>query len=687
MITAFFQSIRASSAALLSAGLFTVPAAAQDTASDTVAIYGVLDGARDGVDLSQVSVTVNGVRTKLSGDASFQISAKIAPYYAVKITGEGVFDTLQTFGNTELRDAACECLIVPAIELVAKKPGRIELFFAGDTMAGRRFYKERSKDTPAVLRPATLDRDLDAVLAPFKPYIETSDYASLNLETVLTASEPQEPSPKKYVFYSPPQLAGAMARAGLDHVSLGNNHTADYGDAALQSTIAALNDANVAWSGAGMDRDEAEKATQADVSGTPLSLLGFVGWRGNWEPNQVATDTKSGAAWGAKARIRATIRREKAEGRTPILQLHGSSEYGDQASTTTIGRLKLAVDEGAPVAIGHHPHVVHGITTYKGALIAPSLGNFIFDQTRPQTQISYALKVWLEDGEFLRAEAIPLQVLDFRPVPAVGSMRRTALSRLAWLSSEMGASLKSTGGHLALWADAQAPNTQICRRKPQGTHIALLPLCADKQAQLGRDIIKRGDFENAVMGEARDRFWASRNGRYAFRSDSAGNGYLALKPSRAGRGAFLYSQSYLRDVAGTWFTLKARVKVPSATAVELRIKTRPRAGDPSTPSVRGEVIGTQQVSGAGWHNVSFDFTLPPEQVAEGAGRAARAFRPILRFVVARNGTRQVREIALDDLTLVEWADADNAADPHQAWRWTHVRGEANAANPALAVAQ
>ena len=659
------------------------PALAQSEAegSSNIAIYGTLNGARDGVDLSQVRVTVNGTPATVESDNSYQVSTAQAPYYRVEITGSGVFDTLQTFGNTELRDRNCACLIVPSIELVAKREGRIELFFAGDTMAGRRFFRDRSISTPPVLTRGNYARELDAVLAPFNPYIESADYASLNLETVLVSEEPSEPSPKKYVFFTPPEIAGAMARAGIDHVSLGNNHTADYGDAALESTITALNGANVAWSGAGMDRDEAEMATQADVGGTPLSLLGFVGWRGNWEPNQVATDEKSGAAWGAKARIRSTIRREKAAGRVPILQLHGSPEYSDQASTTTMSRLKLAVDEGAPAAIGHHPHVVHGITTYKGALIAPSLGNFIFDQTRPQTQTSYALKVWLENGEFLRAEAIPLQVLDFRPVPAVGNMRHAAMSRLAWLSAEMGSNLTPTGGHLALWAEPKAVALGRCRLRPQRSRVALLPICAREGTTPGRNIIARGDFENATFGLARDRFWAVRNARYQFTADAAGNGALSLMPTRAGRGAYLYSRSYLRDVEGTRFTVKARVKTASATEVELRIKTRPRSGDPTTPSVRGVIKGAQSLVGSGeWQDVSFDFTLPSE---EGEG-AARAFRPILRFTTDRNGPRRPPAITIDDVALVEWASPDKAADPHQAWRWTHVRGTAG---PALAAAE
>jgi poly-gamma-glutamate capsule biosynthesis protein CapA/YwtB (metallophosphatase superfamily) len=621
----------------------------------------------------------------------FSASVPLSPTYLLKVTGPHIFPVVQTFGGKELlgADAATDgatntgtntgtntAANIPTIELVARKKGRISLFFAGDSMAGRRFFKAGSREKP-VLNAATIDSDLDALFAPMKPYIEASDYASLNLESIISAHEPAEASPKKFVFYSPPQLAGAMKRAGIDYVSLGNNHTADYGDEGLITTIAALDGAGIAWSGAGMNQQQAEGAARVTVQGTPLSLLGFVGWRGTWEPNQVATPDKSGAAWASKAAITRSLRGEVKADHIPIFQLHGSAEYGEEPSATTLGRLKLAIDEGAPAAIGHHPHVVHGLATYKDSLMASSLGNFLFDQTRPQTQVSYVLQVWLQDGEFLRAEAVPIQLLDYRPVPATDGMRRAALSRLAWLSAKNDTALEQSGGHLVLWAD-DAKVSRDCVARPSLALAEFARVCAGSEMHdYGRNLTLRGDFESALVGPAEDQFWQLRNADHQFYRDEAGEGMMIVQPSASGRGAFLYSGSYLREVEGTRFTLKLRVKAPRAMTAELRIKPRPRAGDPASPSVRGIMVGSRELAGAGWHEVEFDFTLDAEILDDGTlAKAARAFRPIVRFEIPRKegeAREDVPSFAVDDFALIEWASDTAANDPDQAWRWTDIR--------------
>lgn len=632
-----------------------------------VMLSGVLDGRRDRVDLSGVEIRINGAPVTKGVDGHFAAKLAIASYYRVDISGQHIFPMVQTFGNAELRDAACQCLNIPAIELVARKKGRVELFFGGDSMAGRRFFEGR-RNGPTLLDPATLDQDLDRLFTAIKPYFEHSDLASVNLESVVAAQEPGEPAPKKYVFYSPPELAQAMVRAGIDHVSLGNNHTADYRTAGLHSTIAALNAAGLAWSGAGVNVDQAEQAARFDRNGQKLGLFGFVGWRGNWEPNQIATETKGGAAWGERKAIERVMRRERRAGYIPIMQLHGSAEYGDRSSPASQQRFRMTIDRGAPIAIGHHPHVTHGLEIYRGGLIAHSLGNFLFDQDRPQTQVTYGLKVWLEKGKFLRAEAVPIQMLDYRPVPAVGGMREAVLRRLHWLSAELGTVLARSGGHAAVWAKGRGVAPATCMA-PQDFKLAgFAPACVGATQQFGRNLVPRGDFENAQMLDARDRFWAARNAALDYRHGDDGEGYLAVLPEGSGKSAYLYAASYIRDVSATRFSLRSSIRLPRPGKVELIVKQRPDDGDAPTPSTRGEVVGGATLSGDVWQDVHFDF----QRAAEADG-AARAFRPILRITFDNPAVSGDRTVLIDDFELIEWPDGPDIEDPAQAWRWTHAR--------------
>ena len=632
-----------------------------------IALVGILDGRRDEVRLDDISVAVNGQPVALHGDGHFVGSVPVQPYYRIDISGPGIFGMVQTFGIAETRDAECGCLRLPAIELVARKKGRVELFFGGDSMAGRRYFTA-PRGERAVLDKATLDRDLDALFTYIKPYIATGDLASINLESVVAESQPGPPSPKQYLFFSPPELPQALRRAGIGHVALGNNHTADYRAAGVRTTLDAIAAAGVAASGAGMDVEEAERASRFDLGDTRLGIYGFVGWRGTWTPNQTATPTKAGAAWGKRSDVERVTMRERRAGYTPIMHFHGNLEYADRPSEMSIPRFRAAIEKGAPVVIGHHPHVVHGLELYRGGLIAHSLGNFLFDQEHPHKHVSYVLKVWLEKGEFLRAEVVPIQMFDYRPVPAVGGMREAVLRRVQWLSGEFGTNLMQSGGHLVVWNKQLGATAATCR-DPDGFSLSRAhPSCLGSGWEFGRNLIPRGDFENAVMGEASDRFWMTRNAGAEFRVQADGTTHLALLPESGRKSTYLYSRSYIRDVEATDFTLRARIRLPRDARVEIVVKERPHEGAPPISSIRGETVSTRSLAGGGWQTLDVPFVRP----AETDGKA-RAFRLILKAAFEDTSDAGDRTIALDDLALIEWPSPETQADPEQAWRWTHRR--------------
>lgn len=633
-------------------------------APSEVRIGGVLDGRRDRIDFRDVSITINGSVVALSEDGHFAAILPIAPIYRLDIRGVGVFTIVQTFGHAELRDEACDCLAIPAIEVVARKKSRIELFFGGDTMAGRRYFEPSSGQQQLLFRDS-LAADLDRLLAPMHSYMESADVASVNLETVLADEAPGPRLPGKSItFFSPSELAAALKRAGVDYVTLGNNHIYDYGEPGIASTIAALERAGLAHSGAGHDETQAERAAEMGVGGSSLVMLGFVGWEGSNGAHQVATADKGGAALGTRGQVRRSVERERKRRNVPVLQYHGGAEYIDRPSETTIGRLREAVEQGAPLAIGHHPHLVMGVEVYRKALVAPSIGNFLFDQQHPRTHVTYAIRAILEKGRFLRAEFVPVGVIDYRPMPAIGAMRERVLRRLFGFSAERGTQLAMSGGHAVVYADQNGSMTSSCHRRSKGEFTLgdFSPACEGMRS--GRDVIGRGDFAMAHDGDAMERAFMSDDAGLEFvsRGDEA---HAVLRPEKAASSPAFFTHAYLRDVPAGAYTLRARVKLPVAARVELRIKDRPQPGKQPSARWRGDILETREMPAAeAWQDISFDF-VKPEQ-AEGN---ARPFRPVLRFVPAAQ-TGNLEPIAIDDFELISWSV--NGTSEADRWRASHV---------------
>ncbi|TMM50079.1 CapA family protein [Qipengyuania marisflavi] len=641
-----------------------------------VRLAGALDARRDRVDLSGITVTVNGTQATLSRNGHFQADIARAASYRIAIDGAAIFRMVQTFGTAEVYAAACQCLAIPAIELVARKKGRIELFFGGDAMAGRRYFAP-TDGGHVLLHPETAATDLDRLLALMKPYIESADLASINLETVLSHEPPGPMLPgKKIAFTSTPALAAALVRAGVDYVTLGNNHVYDFQEQGVAVTLAELQGAGLAYSGAGHDEVSAERAAPVDIGKQRLAMLGFVGWEGSGGAHQSATADKGGAALGTRGQIRRSTLAAKKNRRIPIVQYHGGAEYIDRPSDTTIGRLRAAIDNGAPIALGHHPHMTMGVEVYRGALVAPSIGNFMFDQEFLRTQVSYVVKAWLEKGRFIRAEIVPIALVDYRPVPATDRAREASLRRLFGLSAERGTRLEMSGGHAVVRPNAMRQIGPAAKCEPAVTDFRLAnfaPLCS-AAGRLGREVITRGDFELALSGTARERAFGAQNAAVDFAYVPGEGHHAELRADKADDFVAFYTQGYVRDVPAGDYTLSARLRLPRAARAELLLKDQPRRGDKPSARWRGVTVGTAQLAaGDGWQDVAFSFTREEQSAG-----MTRPFRPVLR-IVWPDGTRELRPVAIDDFAMVSWGRPGTPADIAAAWRATHVQGDTVAA--------
>jgi len=475
-----------------------------------------------GEPLPSASLSINGESVTVEKSGAFSTDVAAQDIYTIRISAPGHFSFIQTFSRADLELSGGDGLTVPTIKLVAKTKGRRLLVFGGDTMMARRFVKPRYGE-PALVRTESAEADMKSVLQYMRPYLELAEFASVNLETQLSATPLTESLPKSVSFHTHTAIAPALRWAGVDYVALGNNHTFDYLDTGLERTLAALQTSGLAYSGAGTNDNQARLPHVAEVAGLPLYFFSYVGWPGTFEPNQVASATKGGAALGTDVSIKQDMRTIPPAA-LGVIQYHSGLEYASAPPLAEETQLKLAVDNGADLAIGHHSHVVQGYEVYKGKLLAYSLGNFVFDQYLPSTQAAMLLFVWYDDDRFYRAEVVPLHINGYIPTPATGVLRYDILQRLARLSASESTCLDSSGGHLVVKpcvGDAgamaaqrialteQDPTRSVHRLSALGA-TPVAPIAAISNAgpyRLGLDLLRRGDFEYAGLFGTIDRTW------------------------------------------------------------------------------------------------------------------------------------------------------------------------------------
>jgi len=206
-----------------------------------------------------------------------------------------------------------------------------------------------------------------------RPLFSGVDLFIGNLEGTFTARG--TPLQKMYTFRSPPELAITLREAGFDAVSLGNNHAYDFGALGLEDTMAALRAAGTPWFGAGSDEAAARTPLILEARGQRIAFLGY---SGVGESGFASADS-SGVAAASTEAIEADVRVARTRADYVIAVIHAGIEYTREPSSWQAELAHAAIDAGADVVVGHHPHVLQPVERYGAGLILYSLGNFVFD--------------------------------------------------------------------------------------------------------------------------------------------------------------------------------------------------------------------------------------------------------------------------------------------------------------------
>jgi hypothetical protein len=212
------------------------------------------------------------------------------------------------------------------------------------------------------------------------PLISKADLAFANLEcSVSLRGSPQD---KKFVFRGRPAAVRAMRRlAGIDVVTLANNHAGDYGDTALLDTLRSVRDAGIVPVGAGADERSAYRPRIIRRLGLRIAFVGF----STILPFEFrALGQDPGTAWGFPARVAAAVRQARRRADVVVTAFHWGIERDTHESAAQRALAQVALRAGATAVIGSHPHVLQPIRALpRRRLVAYSLGNFVFSASSP----------------------------------------------------------------------------------------------------------------------------------------------------------------------------------------------------------------------------------------------------------------------------------------------------------------
>lgn len=260
--------------------------------------------------------------------------------------------------------AAALLLLIPA---ALAQETTIRLSFAGDTtLGGHEGWMDYSIGTFKVM--AQEQGDYGYFLKYAREIFEQDDLTFVNLEGVLADSSKGQDKNKKWQFRGTTEYVDILTLGSVEAVTLANNHARDFGNPGLESTRQALDAAGIGWA---MDQD----VFIFEKDGVKLAFIGL------W--------------WSTFPRYRdwlgAEIPRLKAQEGVDavIFNYHGGKQYVLKHNKEQEEAMRFAIDSGADLAVGHHPHVLQGIETYKGRSIVYSLGDFCYGGNRKPRTIEY----------------------------------------------------------------------------------------------------------------------------------------------------------------------------------------------------------------------------------------------------------------------------------------------------------
>src|SRR5829696_2434035 len=242
-----------------------------------------------------------------------------------------------------------------------------------------------------------------------REYLSGADLTLANFDTPVIRDAVYHPDAT--TFTGDLRLMPVLDQAGLDGVTLGNNHILDAGTTGLNETMRHLDDAGISHAGAGMDLAEARKPMVFDLGGTKIGVLSYLrvpSYEWAW-----ATQTAPGTAPLVQSVMEEDIERLRPKVDLVLVMPHWGKEYIATPEPGQVDFAHAAIDAGADLFIGGHAHWPKGIQMYNGKPIFYGVGNFLLDQSwSEETSTAIFAETTLYGDDVVQARPVPFIILD-----------------------------------------------------------------------------------------------------------------------------------------------------------------------------------------------------------------------------------------------------------------------------------
>lgn len=261
-----------------------------------------------------------------------------------------------------------------------------------------------------------LKKDPACAFGNLAPLFESADIGFVNLESPFWDRKPYGTS--ELIFRAEPATIASLKRAGIDVVSTANNHSRDCYAEGVGFTWNWLKENGIAAAGSGPDREAAHAGAVLERNGLRFGFLGYTFDQSNGNHR----DIDERIANLDIAQMQRDVAAMKMRAEVILVSMHAGVEYKTWIHDSQKQFARAAIDAGARIVIGHHPHVVQPVERYRGGLILYSLGNLVFDQARPETRQGLVAEAVFLGTAAVRYRLIPVDIVDMQP--AVSSARK-----------------------------------------------------------------------------------------------------------------------------------------------------------------------------------------------------------------------------------------------------------------------
>lgn len=318
-------------------------------------------------------------------------------------------------------------------DVYASELKSITMVFTGDVMLGR------------LVNQTIRIKGFEYPWGDTLPIMKGANLSLINLECVIAKDgKPWDKTPKVFFFRADPTAINVLKVAGIDYVTLANNHTLDFQETALLETLERLDRNNIAHAGAGMDINEASRPALLEAKGIKVGVVAFT----NNEPDFSATESRPGTNYTPITtddkifnRVKSAIASARDTGANIVVfSIHWGPNMRQFPPDYFKEFAHAVMDAGADIFHGHSAHIFQGIEIYKGKPIMYDTGDFIDDYyvgpEKNDQQLLYLITTSSSGVE--RFELIPVLISECQVNQATGEIFDEIFERIKMLSNAMG---------------------------------------------------------------------------------------------------------------------------------------------------------------------------------------------------------------------------------------------------------